>query len=151
MPISYLKSKGKLGNFDGFFSKREKNVSVSPISKVNICYLKSAVNELHKFTLCHSSSQESTIGRERQVPVPIRLYTMSDPDSVGEHSDKRVKQVTNPQGLPGDEAGGAEGVVEGGQNVFYSVDSVPPVYLMVLFGLQVNVYIMSDITLCAIF
>lgn len=55
MPISYLKSKGKLGNFDGFFSKREKNVSVSPISKVNICYLKSAVNELHKFTLCHSS------------------------------------------------------------------------------------------------
>lgn len=134
-----------------FFSKREKNVSVSPISKVNICYLKSAVNELHKFTLCHSSSQESTIGRERQVPVPIRLYTMSDPDSVGEDSDKRVKHATNPQGLPGDEAGGAEGVVEGGQNVFYSVDSVPPVYLMVLFGLQVNVYIMSDITLCAIF
>lgn len=89
--------------------------------------------------------------RERQVPVPIRLYTMSDLDSVGEHSDKRVKQVTDPQGLPGDEAGGAEGVVEGGQNVFYSVDSVPPVYLMVLFGLQVNVYIMSVITLCAIF
>lgn len=134
-----------------FFSKREKNVCVSPISKVNICYLKSAVNELHKFTLCHSSSQESTIGRQRQVPVPIRLYTMSDLDSVGEDSDKRVKQVTDPQGLPGDEAGGAEGVVEGGQNVFYSVDSVPPVYLMVLFGLQVNVYIMSDITICAIF
>lgn len=109
------------------------------------------MNELHTFTLCHSSSQESTIERQRQVPVPIRLYTMSDPDSVGEDSDKRVKQVTDPQGLPGDEAGGAEGVVEGGQNVFYSVDSVPPVYLMVLFGLQVNVYIMSDITLCAIF
>lgn len=85
------------------------------------------------------------------MPVPIRLYTMSDPDSVGEDSDKKVNQVTDPQGLPGDEAGGAEGVVEGGQNVFYSVDSVPPVYLMVLFGLQVNVYIMSDITLCAIF
>lgn len=76
---------------------------------------------------------------------------MSDPDSVGEDSDKKVSQVTDPQDLPGDEAGGAEGVVEGGQNVFYSVDSVPPVYLMVLFGLQVNVYIMSDITLCAIF
>lgn len=74
--------------------------------------------------------------RERQVPVPIRLYTMSDPDSVGEHSDKKVNQVTDPQGLPGDEAGGAEDVVEGGQNVFYSVDSVPPIHLMVLFGLQ---------------
>lgn len=67
MPISYLKSKGKLGNFDVFFSKREKNVSVSPISKVNICYLKSAVNELHKSPLCHSSSQESTIERQRET------------------------------------------------------------------------------------
>lgn len=89
--------------------------------------------------------------RERQVPVAIRLYTMSDPDSVGEHSDKKVNQVTDPQGLPGDEAGGAEDVVERGQNVFYSVDSVPPIYLMVLFGLQVNFYIMFYITLCTIF
>lgn len=54
MPISHLKSKGKLDNID-VFSKKEKNVNVSPIPKVNICYLKSAVNELHKFTLCHSS------------------------------------------------------------------------------------------------
>lgn len=76
---------------------------------------------------------------------------MSDPDSVGEHSDKKVSQVTDPQDLPGDEAGGAEDVVEGGQNVFYSVDSVPPIYLMVLFGLQVNFYIMFYITLCTIF
>lgn len=75
---------------------------------------------------------------------------MSDPDSVGEHSDKKVNQVTDPQGLPGDEAGGAEDVVERGQNVFYSVDSVPPIYLMVLFGLQVNFYIMFYITLCTI-
>lgn len=75
---------------------------------------------------------------------------MSDPDSVGEHSDKKVNQVTDPQGLPGDEAGGAEDVVERGQNVFYSVDSVPPIYLMVLFGLQVNFYIMFY-TICTIF
>lgn len=67
MPISYLKSKGKLGNFDGFFSKKEKNVNVSPIPKVNICYLKSAVNELYKSPLCHSSSQESTIERQREI------------------------------------------------------------------------------------
>lgn len=67
---------------------------------------------------------------------------MSDPDSVGEHSDKRDKKVTDPQDLPGDEAGVAEGVVKGdtGQTVFYSVDSVPPVHLMILFGLQVKYY-----------
>lgn len=63
---------------------------------------------------------------------------MSHPDSVGELSDKRVKQVTDPRDLPVDETGQAEGVVEGGtgQTVFYSVDSVPPIYLMILFGLQ---------------
>lgn len=72
------------------------------------------------------------------MPVVIRLYMMSDPDSVGEHSDKRDKKVTDPQDLPGDEAGVEEGVVKGdtGQTVFYSVDSVPPVHLMILFGLQ---------------
>lgn len=45
MPISYLKSKGKLGNFD-VFSKKEKNVKVSPISKVNICYQNMPISHL---------------------------------------------------------------------------------------------------------
>lgn len=83
------------------------------------------------------------------MPVVIRLYMMSDPDSVGEHSDKRDKKVTDPQDLPGDEAGVEEGVVKGdtGQTVFYSVDSVPPVHLMILFGLQVKYYKMFYIAL----
>lgn len=74
---------------------------------------------------------------------------MSDPDSVGEHSDKRDKNVIDPQDLPGDETGVAEGVVKGdtGQTVFYSVDSVPPVHLMILFGLQVKYYKMFYIAL----
>lgn len=114
MFIFYLKSKGKLGNFDVFFLKREKNVCVLFILKVNICYFKLVVNEFYKFILCYSLFQELMIERQRQVFVLIRLYMMFDLDLVGEYLDKKVNQVIDFQGLLGDEVGGVEDVVEWG-------------------------------------
>lgn len=38
----------------GFFLKKEKNVNVLFILKVNICYFKLVVNEFYKFILCYS-------------------------------------------------------------------------------------------------
>lgn len=60
---------------------------------------------------------------------------MSEQESAGEKSETMAQQVTDP---PGVGAGQAEGVVEGvmDQTVFYPVDKVPPVNLMILFGLQ---------------
>lgn len=64
---------------------------------------------------------------------------MSEQESAGEKSETMAQQVTDP---PGGGAGQAEGVVEGvmDQTVFYPVDTVPPVNLMILFGLQVISY-----------
>lgn len=98
----------------GFFLKKEKNVNVLFILKVNICYFKLVVNEFYIFILCYSLFQELMIERQRQVFVLIRLYMMFDLDLVGENLDKKVSQVIDFQGLLGDEVGGVEGVVEGG-------------------------------------
>lgn len=67
---------------------------------------------------------------------------MSEQESAGEKSETVPQQVTDPQDPPGGGAGQVEGVVEGvmDQTVFYPVDTVPPVNLMILFGLQVISY-----------
>lgn len=67
---------------------------------------------------------------------------MSEQESAGEKSETMAQQVTDPHDPPGGGAGQAEGVVEGvmDQTVFYPVDTVPPVNLMILFGLQVISY-----------
>lgn len=59
---------GKLGNFDVFL-KKEKNVNVLFILKVNICYFKLVVNEFYKFILCYSLFQELMI--ERQIEIGV--------------------------------------------------------------------------------
>lgn len=67
---------------------------------------------------------------------------MSEQESAGEKSETMAQPLTDPQDPPGGGAGQVEGVVEGvmDQTVFYPVDTVPPVNLMILFGLQVISY-----------
>lgn len=67
---------------------------------------------------------------------------MSEQESAGEKSETMAQQLTDPHDPPGGGAGQVEGVVEGvmDQTVFYPVDTVPPVNLMILFGLQVISY-----------